>query len=161
MGCLGAYEYDEFNTEKRSLSNTERGEYNCGGFALGLYNWYLPYPQEMRDELSSFFGGWTKSYRKTIYIMVNYMVNTLPVRVIKSLKYLDEETEYCVAFRLSQADFHYVKRYKEGVWYHKRGGSHHIARMEEKEVFSKKGWINGMYNSNIVLLAVKKRQFRG
>lgn len=161
MGCIGAYEYDEFNMEKRSLSNAERKEYNCGGFALGLYNWYLPYPQEMLNELSLPFEGWKYSYRKTMNIMVNYMVNTLPVRIIKSLKSLDEKTEYCVAFRLSKRDFHYVKRYKEGVWYHKRGGSYHIQRMEEKEVFSKKGWIDGIYNSNIILLAVKKRQFRG
>ena len=161
MGCIGAYEYDEFNGENRGLSNTEKGDYNCGGFALGLYNWYFPYPQEMREEISSFFGGWSQSYRKTMKIMVNYMVDTLPVRVIKSLKSLDEKTEYCVAFRLSESDFHYVKRYRQGVWYHKMGGSYHIQRMEEKEVFSKKGWIDGKYNSNIILLAGKKRQFRG
>jgi hypothetical protein len=160
MGCVGIYDYDEFNGEKRNLSNTERCDYNCGGFALGLYNWYFPYPQEMRKELS-FFGMWEYPYRKTMKIMVNYMVDTLPVRVIKSLKHLDEETEYCVAFRLSKNDFHYVKRYRQGVWYHKMGGSYHIQRMEEEEVFSKKGWIDGRYNSNIVLLAVKKRQFRG
>lgn len=160
MGCLGAYAYDEFNGERRSLSDTEKCDYNCGGYALGLFNWYLPYPQEMRNEIS-FFGMWEYSYRKTMKIMVNYMVDTLPVRVIKSLKHLDEETEYCVAFRLSESDFHYVKRYRQGVWYHKMGGSYHIQRMEEEEVFSKKGWIDGKYNSNIVLLAVKKRQFRG
>lgn len=161
MGCLGTYAYDEFNGENRNLGNTKRGDYNCGGYALGLFNWYLPYPQEMRSELSMIFGGWEYSYRKTMKIMVNYMVDTLPVRVIKSLKYLDEETEYCVAFRLSKSDFHYVKRYQQGVWYHKMGGSYHIQRMEEEEVFSKKGWIDGRYNSNIILLAVKKRQFRG
>lgn len=160
MGCLGVYDYDEFNGEKRSLSNTEKCDYNCGGYALGLFNWYLPYPQEMRNELT-FLGEWVYSYRKTMKIMVNYMVNTLPIRVIKSLKNLDEETEYCVAFRLGEGDFHYVKRYKQGIWYHKMGGSSHIRRMEEEEVFSKKGWLHGRYNSNIVLLAVKKRQFRG
>jgi hypothetical protein len=161
MGCLGAYEYDEFNVEKRNLGSAKRCDYNCGGFALGLYNWYLPYPQEMRSEISMMFGDWKCSYQKTMKIMVNYMVDTLPVRVIKSLKHLDEETEYCVAFRLSKGDFHYVKRYKQGVWYHKMGGSYRIQRMEEEEVFSKRGWIGGRYNSKIVLLAVKKRQFRG
>lgn len=160
MGCLGVYGYDEFNKEKRNLSNTERRDYNCGGYALGLFNWYLPYPQEIRNTLSH-FGQWTFSYRKTMKIMVNYMINTLPVRVIKSLECLNEETEYCVAFRLSEDDFHYVKRYGQGIWYHKMGGSHNIQRMEEKEVFSKKGWIGERYNSKIVLFAVKKRQFRG
>lgn len=161
MGCLGVYDYDEFNREKRSLNNTERCDYNCGGYALGLFNWYLPYPQELKDEIAGFWGEWKMSYRKVLKIMVNYMVDTLPVRRIKSLKQLDEKTEYCVALRLGKDDFHYVKRYQEGIWYHKRGGSYHIQRMEEKEVFSKKGWVDGRYNSNIVLLAVKKRQFRG
>jgi hypothetical protein len=160
MACVGAYEYDEFNKEKRNLGSTERCDYNCGGYALGLFNWYLPYPQEMRNRIS-LFGLWISSYKKTMKIMVDYMVDTLPIRVIKSLKHLDEKTEYCVAFRLSEDDFHFVKRYKEGVWYHKRGGSYYIQRMEEEEVFSKKGWVDGRYNSKIVLLAVKKRQFRG
>lgn len=160
MGCIGAYDYDEFNDERRTLNNTDRCDYNCGGFALGLYNWYLPYPQEMRSEISGFLGGWVHSYRKTTKIMVKYMVDTLPIRVIKSLKHLDEQTEYCVAFRLSKSDFHYVKRYREGVWYHKMGGSYHIEKMKEEEVFFKKGWIGGKYNSNIILLAVKKNQYR-
>lgn len=161
MGCLGAYEYDEFNVEKRKLGSAKRCDYNCGGFALGLYNWYLPYPQGLRDEMVDAWGEWKMSYRKVLKITVGYMVDTLPVRRIKSLKQLDEKTEYCVAFRLSENDFHYIKRYKEGIWYHKRGGSYHIQKMEEEEVFSKKGWIDGRYNSEIVLLAVKKRQFRG
>lgn len=35
---------DKFNSFRtRNQKNTLDGDYNCGGYALGTFNWFLPY----------------------------------------------------------------------------------------------------------------------
>lgn len=62
------------------------------------------------------------------------------LRVISSLDEV-EENEYPILFRhSSDGDFHYVKRGKNGVWYHKRGASTEIEVMRKEKIFDK--WCN-------------------
>ena len=36
------YETDYYNFNHRTSRNTDLEDYNCGGYALGTFNWYLP-----------------------------------------------------------------------------------------------------------------------
>ena len=37
----------------RNADNTDIDLYNCGGYALGTYSWYMPYPENFDREDSS------------------------------------------------------------------------------------------------------------
>lgn len=150
---------DPYNTQgKRNLDNADRWEYNCGGYALGLFSWYCPYDREIeRSEWGDYTEIFTmeKVHRLT-YTCVDFMLQDFNgrLREIGSLCELASD-EHAIAFRLAtDNDFHFVRRSRSGQWFHKRGDNPRIETMPEEEVFSK-GWCFGMYNGPLVLLALK------
>ena len=146
---------DPYNRlRKRNIRNTQCGEFNCGGFALGTIIWYLPIPKRnmyiergYRDEVDN---------KKLINKYTQYMLKEFPdLRVIKDIKELQAD-EYAIAFRLAKDwddDFHFLKRGKNGVWYQKVGGRWGITVVPKKEVFS--DFWNERYSGIIVLFAKK------
>lgn len=144
------YITDPYNSEGRNSKNTRLCDYNCGGYALSTYNWFCSNTDS------------TKYYSLDINERVDYSIRYMikffgkdKIRVIHSVQELTK-VEYAVAFRVGNCDFHYMKRGKNGVWYHKPG-SNTIRRATKKEVFADKwttpdGWT--IYDSKIVLLAV-------
>ena len=139
------YENDDpFNIAKeRNTRNTDRGEYNCGGYALGCYSWYCPFSHQVRD------------FEKN----VNQILKDFPnVRLIDNIQDL-MPNEYMIAFRLSQDDFHFMKRSKNGVWREKRGSQSEIRIVPKSvvfgEVWSPHRYDNG-YRGEIALFAVKE-----
>lgn len=135
---------DEYNSlRKRNVRNTDKRTYNCGGYALESFSWYLPRHDGIPTEPDT-----------TIESCVKAMMEDFPnLRVITSIDDL-RENEYAVAFRLSDYDFHYVKRAANGHWYHKMGSSNYISTMKEEVVFSE-SWGYG-YEGEIVLLAITR-----
>ena len=138
------YENDDpFNIAKeRNTKNTDREEYNCGGYALGCYSWYCPFTHKVRD------------FEKN----VNQILKDFPnVRLINSTQDL-MPNEYMIAFRLSQDDFHFMKRSKNGVWREKRGSQFEIRVVPKSvvfgEVWSPDRYDNG-YRGEIAFFAVK------
>ena len=138
---------DNYNVlKKRNIRNTEKRSYNCGGYALESFSWYLPRHGDIPI-------GW--DYGSTVENCVKAMMEDFPnLRVIASVDDL-RENEYAVAFRLSEHDFHYVKRAANGHWFHKRGASCYIDTMKKEVVFSE-SWGNG-YKGEIALLAVARQ----
>ena len=139
------YENDDpFNIAKeRNIKNADRGEYNCGGYALGCYSWYCPFSHQVRD------------FEKN----VNQILKDFPnARLIDNTQDL-MPNEYMVAFRLSQDDFHFMKRGKNGVWREKRGSQSEIRIVPKSvvfgEVWSPHRYDNG-YRGEIALFAVKE-----
>lgn len=137
---------DAYNSlRKRNIKNTVKRTYNCGGYALGSFSWYLP---QLNGDNVCRDGG------TTVDDCVEAMMIDFPnLRRIQTLDEL-KENEYAVAFRLSDYDFHYVKRASNGHWFHKRGGSYYIDTMKEEVVFSE-SWGNG-YDGEIALLAIAR-----
>ena len=137
---------DNYNVlRKRNIRNTEKRFYNCGGYALESFSWYLP----RHDNTPT-----GRDYGSTIEDCVEAMLEDFPnLRVITSIDDL-RENEYAVAFRLSDCDFHYIKRARNGHWFHKMGGSHYISTMKEEVVFSE-SWGRG-YDGEIALLAIAR-----
>ena len=137
------YVDDAFNSlKKRNIKNTEKQVYNCGGYALESFSWYIP--SFGREPVH-------RAEKATLEGCVETMLKEFPnLRVIQSLDEL-KDNEYAIAFRMSDHDFHYVKRASNGHWYHKMGSSHYIRTMAQKVVFSE-SWGYG-YDGEIVLMA--------
>lgn len=145
--------YNKF--QNRNVRNTPKSDYNCGGYALGTFSWYCPYPEEVANEM---IEGWyeeAEAWEKTMY-MVSNMVADFGGRV-RMLYHKDqlERNERLVLFRISSdGDFHYVIKKRNG-YYHKRGAFPKIEKMTEEEVFET-NWCRNRYDGPIVMLAVKK-----
>ena len=134
---------DDYNfLGKRNIRNTEKSSYNCGGYALESFSWYLPRHNNMPTH---------RTDGVTLESCIEAMLEDFPnLRVIQSLNEL-KDNEYAIAFRMSDYDFHYVKRASNGHWYHKMGSNYYIRTMTQKVVFSK-SWGYG-YDGEIVLMA--------
>lgn len=145
--------------------------YNCGGFALGIPDWYLPYADDGEYESAEldecyyqycddFHPGYGKRYAKACTargrIMVDFMVNTLDcVREIQRSSEIRDD-EYLVLFRASGNDFHFIRRMEDGSWAHKMGGSK-IKTLTRKEIEPAWHTMYNNYQGKVFLLAVKKQ----
>ena len=147
--------FDPLNNQKtRNIKNSDRYEYNCGGYALETFSWYCPHTKSDKT-LHHGFDTLEEAYETTMYA-VSVMVAEFEgkIRMLRSKEELHKKTETLIAFRLSSdGDFHYVKKTRSG-WKHKMGASYPIQKMSEKEVFETV-WC-GCYDGPIVLLAMKK-----
>lgn len=148
---------DPLNFEHlRNGDNVKQAFYNCGGFALGTYSWYCPYPK--RGALPFGYGIFHETMEKMAAVTelaVNAMVEEF-LGKLRRISSLDEvsEGEYAVAFRISDdGDFHYVRCMPSGEWLHKPGTSY-IRSMTFEDVFAEK-WSN-RYNGPVVLLAMRE-----
>ena len=113
--------FDELNIRhERNLNNTPRTSFNCAGFALGTYSWYCPREGESEWKDYAFETG-KQAYEAT-QRSIDCMLKDFPtLRVIDSLDEVQSD-EYPILFRhSSDGDFHYLRRGRNGIWYHKRG----------------------------------------
>ena len=144
---------DLFNLDQlRNAENTHITDYNCGGYALGTYSWYLP------SRMDIMWGWWHTYDRPTLEKMTQQAVKVMledfsDLRVIIDLRQVQKD-EYAIAFRLSSdGDFHYIRQDKGKWWTHKRGSTQ-IVRIAQKTVLSR-NWC-GRYDGPLVLLAKKR-----
>ena len=96
-----------------------------------------------------------------ILVFPEYQRFEFATRVIKDIKELAQD-EYAIAFRIGGVDgvhdFHFMKRAKNGRWYHKAGGFA-IQSIKKEQVFGEE-WITGWFGANhyrgeLVLFAKK------
>lgn len=154
------YETDYYNLRGRNSRNTDLDDYNCGGFALGTFNWYLPYASWSETTDNLYF----RRHMNTDAI-VRYYANYIlldfgnRIREIKSVEEL-KVGERAIAFRAGVDDFHFCVRGKNGVWYHKPGRNT-IRRIKRSEVFAEE-WVSPdhfvVYDSEIILFALKNQK---
>lgn len=152
---------EEYRNKYRA---TNKREYNCGGYALGTFTWYRPYPQELSDKffhvdtiIDQVFNGDMSAF---VCYCVDYMLADFAgrLRMIQSEEE-KQENEYVIAFRVAPNDFHYMKKGHNNVWYEKMGSSYYINSVKATDVFAE-AWhecrYDGGYNSEIVLLAMRE-----
>ena len=166
---LGNYEMrfyeDEYNVNgKRNRKNTERNQYNCGGYALETFSWVLPCDTEEECEELYDFDMWEYDYDEDDFNEsaergAEWMLNNVPnLRRVDSPDVKLEENEWLIGFKVGagtgDGDFHYIKRTPSGRFYHKPGGSY-VRRMGKKEALSD-NWCDGKYTSKTIWLARKK-----
>ena len=143
-------------------------EFNCGGFALNQFEWYCPYDYEYRAEAidlrEQYDDGYISRYDELCDLLadifVRYMEHDIACREIVSEADLEDD-EYLVAFKASYDDFHYARKFSDGKWYHKMGGSK-IEEVTEEEVYSHSWWedLPCGYDGELRLLAVRKTNFK-
>ena len=143
--------YNRNNTRNRM--NTHPLTYNCAGYALETFNWYVPVPSGSDTEDIE-WGSFEELERNAMSFefISQILADFDDVRLIPSLECLRKD-EYAFAFRVGVDDFHFVKRGRNGQWYEKRG-SGPIYRMTEEKVFHSE-WEDGRYNGAIFLFAKK------
>lgn len=130
------------------------GDYfNCGGYALGCFQWYLPYEwggrmYEMVEELG---------YERMLEHCVGHMLHDSYLRDLRVLGEDDvlEDDERLILFRIGDYDFHYIVQSKHGEYFHKQGWG--PIEPIDKEIVEGGDWDFGeetYYDSDIVRLAI-------
>lgn len=111
----------------RNIRNTDKGDYNCGGYALKTFSWYIPQYTSLFSNKASIFNE-----------MVESILEDFPnLRRIQDPNQVSPKTEI-IAFRINYCghDFHFLRRAANGHWFHKRGRANYISTITKKEVFS-------------------------
>lgn len=152
---ISLYGDDLFNFKGlRNADNTEECTYNCGGYALGTFSWYLPHDEPVWGGGRSVRWNREKMERITRECVENMLDDFSDLRVITDLHEVCRN-EYAIAFRVSSdGDFHYARHTRFHTWTHKRG-AWIIDSMTRKEILTTE-WCGGRYNGPIVLFAKKK-----
>lgn len=156
----------------RNSDNTDVYMYNCGGFALGTYNWYFPYDEDEREELLCELYESDDSDREIaetlLRIDLEWMVEEFDgqLRVLDKIEDLkDDETliAYRVGYDREESykcgsatdgyDFHY-KVFTDGCWREKCGST----VCKPCRLWEHREWTywDFEYNSSMVYLALKK-----
>ena len=139
---------DEFNHNRnRNVKNTPKGSYNCGGFALGTFSWYMP-------QYNTWAECETEANYRTYHCIRTMLEEFSDLRIIPHISCLAPD-EYAIAFRISSdGDFHYLKRGRNGIWYSKLGSQEKITKHTDEYVFEEH-WCDGRYGGPLVLFAKK------
>ena len=149
------FTFDLFNEMGRNEKNTDKHQYNCGGYALNTYCWIIPYTMSPWTFYDNKKKG-NKNFENSLEHSVNYILKVFKnkLRIIEDLHEL-KENEYAIAYRMGKNDFHFMKRKKNGHWYHKMGMCA-IQPILKADVFAPCWYNDGgdKYTSRIVLLAV-------
>lgn len=167
---------DPFNRNgKRNRSNTDTDAYNCGGFALGTYSWYLPY---RLDEQMDIYDRWADIQmwldtaedadntadsliaRAAVHTCVVSLLNLFVKRIledfpsVRRVQNFEEikSDERIILFRTGADDFHFIVSFDHKHWWHKYGWNC-IEELCEDEVLDTE-WANGRYFSPIAILAM-------
>ena len=144
---------DLFNrNHKRNAQNTEQFSYNCGGYALGTFSWYLP---SYSDTVWGIFRHYNEDQMAEITEeAVEIMLHDFPdLRLISDLRQVQKD-EYAIAFRVSSdGDFHYARQDYYKKWSYKRGSTA-ICKITQRYVF-RNDW-HGRYNGPLILFAKKR-----
>ena len=146
------------NIKEANAWGYDRWDYNCGGYALETYDWYLPYDNEDKDWYYLSDCIEQAGFYDTNKMCVDYILAEFPELMLISEqavrdKLLDCRHYQIIAFRLEtdgDNDFHFMKLGKNGSWYEKRGSSSRIYCHNYEYVF---GVWNGRYNGNITFFA--------
>ena len=116
----------------RNIRNTDKADYNCGGYALGTFSWYLP--SRTREEYTDIMGHADIGDMGTaLTLAAEAIVNELPgwsivpFALVMERKYSPKDYEI-VAMRFCYYDFHFWKLGRNWNWYDKIGCREQINR---------------------------------
>ena len=133
---------------KRNQRNSPVGAYNCGGFALSVYDWVCPYIPYSDDSFDEDDNDWSEEERD-MYINfrlgtesldtvvnevlekdVNFLLKNYPILQIVNPDECEED-DVLIAYRIFitdnndegiDTDFHFRVRY-HGFWFEKMGST--------------------------------------
>lgn len=118
------------------LEEANRHDFNCGGYALGTFDWYRPSSFDDKEDFDFWddYEDFTDDYYSSGYYRlcdllaenyVNDMLHDAHSNVLREVRNPDDvnlaANERLIAFRASAYDFHYVRQMSDGSWTHKQG----------------------------------------
>ena len=145
-------DHDPLNKRgSRNIRNTDKADYNCGGYALGAFSWYVP--SRTRKEYTDIMGHADIGDMDTALTLASEAIidelpgwSTVPFALVMERKYSPKDYEI-VAMRFCYYDFHFWKLGRNWNWYDKMGGCRQINRHAFNDVRYK--W-NYRYDSPVV-----------
>ena len=136
----------------RNIRNTDKADYNCGGYALGTFSWYLP--SRTREEYTGIMGHADIGDMGTALTLASEAIVTelpgwsvVPLALVMERKYFPKDYEI-VAMRFCFYDFHFWKLGRNWNWYDKMGNCRRIGRHAFNDV-RRYEW-NDRYDSAVV-----------
>ena len=136
----------------RNIHNTDKADYNCGGYALGTFSWYLP--SRTREEYTGIMGYADIGDMDTALTLAAEAIvaelpdwSVVPLALVMERKYSPKDYEI-VAMRFCFYDFHFWKLGRNWNWYDKMGSCRRIGRHAFNDV-RRYEW-NGCYDSPVV-----------
>lgn len=144
--------HDPFNKRgSRNIRNTDKADYNCGGYALGTFSWYLP--SRTRKEYTDIMGHADIGDMDTALTLASEAIvaelpgwSIIPFALVMERKYSPKDYEI-VAMRFCYYDFHFWKLGRNWNWYDKMGCREQINRHAFNDV--RNVW-NDRYDSSVV-----------
>lgn len=151
---------DEYNIKgERNATNTCIKDYNCGGYALGIFSWLFPCDTD--DERIDWFifeenSAVISNYNISVELGASWMIENIPnIRRLDSPNEKLKDGEWLVGFKVGigsgHGDFHYIKRTQNGHFWHKIGPLK-IERMSKDEALSE-SWCDNKYTSKTIWFA--------
>lgn len=135
----------------RNIRNTDKADYNCGGYALGTFSWYLP--SRTREEYTDIMGHADIGDMDTALTLASEAIvnelpgwSVVPFALVMERKYSPKDYEI-VAMRFCYYDFHFWKLGRNWNWYDKMGCREQINRHAFDDV--RNVW-NDRYDSSVV-----------
>ena len=135
----------------RNIRNTDKADYNCGGYALGTFSWYLP--SRTRKEYTDIMGHADIGDMDTALTLAAEAIvselpgwSVVPFALVMERKYSPKDYEI-VAMRFCYYDFHFWKLGRNWNWYDKMGCRGQIDRHAFNDV--RNVW-NDRYDSPVV-----------
>ena len=125
-------EYEE-NRVVFNPPDTETGYYNCGGYALGTYNWYRPYHYNEDYFMDEPIPA---KHRNTVARRcAKQILEDFPNLKLITRKEMGNYTgKKIILFRVGKDDFHFRVR-KDGKWSEKLG-CQRIQAVNKKDLFA-------------------------
>ena len=135
----------------RNIRNTDKADYNCGGYALGTFSWYLP--SRTREEYTDIMGHADIGDMDTALTLAAEAIvselpgwSIVPFALVMERKYSPKDYEV-VAMRFCYYDFHFWKLGRNWNWYDKMGCREQIDRHAFND--ARNVW-NDCYDSPVV-----------
>lgn len=145
-------DHDPLNKRgSRNIRNTDKADYNCGGYALGTFSWYLP--SRTREEYTDIMGhadigdmdvALTLASEAIVAELPSWSI--VPFALVMERKYSPKDYEI-VAMRFCYYDFHFWKLGRNWNWYDKMGCREQINRHAFND--ARNVW-NDRYDSSVV-----------
>ena len=142
------FKFDLFNEMGRNEKNTDKHQYNCGGYALNTYCWIIPYTMSPWTFYDNKKKG-NENFEKSLEHSVNYMLETFKdkLRIIEDLHELKECVTNIYAVEARASTF-VIKEGKEEAFlkYYNENLKEHYDLLTKQEVIDNK--LFGLTNDN-------------
>lgn len=121
-------------------------DFNCYSYAMGIRDEWL--------RIEGFIRGSNRDVNEQAnFFAKENILKRFPDLIVVNFEDIKKGTRL-IAFKVGSRDYHFMKRFPNGCWFQKMGGSS-IQPIRTIDVFAKT-WKRGYYNSKTIFLGYKE-----